>query len=185
MSDWTPYPHHSDPVLFDSRGHRRTGSLFYEASQDKTKGPVFTLKDYDFETPDGTILPSAYSLYMESRDEYDAAMKLVGTMGHWRKLLTCDWFLNGDPDRGIMGLEQWRRDMQARDASEAMRVLRQHVREGDRQAAQYLLNYATKGEQAGVKQSTKKTPKAVRRSDDKSAAPVDLAGTLARLKEGS
>lgn len=167
---WKPYPAHNDPVLFDARGHRRTGSLFIETSQDKNRDPVLSLRDYDVNG-----LPSAYNLYMESADEYDAAIKLVGTMTHWRKLMSCSWFMNGDPDKNFTGLESWRRDMQARDASTAKRVLMEKVADGDRQAAQFLLTYATKGDTAGLKQSTKATPKGTtRRGSQLNGELIDL-----------
>lgn len=175
---WTPYPVHNAPVLFDARGHRRTGSLFSETSQDKNRHPVLTLKDYD-----NNGLLSAYQLYMQSTDEYDAAMKMVGSMTHWRKLMSSSWFMTGDPDKNFTGLESWRRDMAARDASAAKRLLMNKVTEGDRAAAQFLLNYATKGETAGTKQSTKvKTPKDTRRGSQVSGDVVDLDARFALLE---
>jgi len=96
---WHPYPGHSDKVLFDSRGHRRTGSLFAETTQDKNMSPVLSLRDYD------SALPSCYQLFMASADEYDAALRIVGSMAHWRKLMNCSWFMTGDPDKNFQGLE--------------------------------------------------------------------------------
>lgn len=176
---WTPYPGYSAPVLFDVRGVRRTGSLFVETSQDTNRTPIFTLKDHDYKD-----YISAYRIYMESQDEYDAAMHLVGSMSHWRKLLGCKWFLEGDESRGFMGLAQWRKDMMARDASTAKRVLIDKVRDGDRQAAQFLMNYATKGEQAGLAQSTVKKPKAVpaRRGAQLQPETVDFAAVRERIQ---
>ena len=175
---WTPYPDPNDPVLFDARGHRRTGSLFAETTQDNNRHPVFTLKDYEHKG-----LVSAYILYMSCADEYEAAIKMVGTMTHWRKLMSSSWFMTGDPDKNFTGLESWRRDMAARDASKAKRLLMAKVEEGDRQAAQFLLNYATKGETAGTKQSTKAKPlESTRRGSQLSSDVVNLDLAFKRLE---
>lgn len=180
---WNPYPSHSAEVLFDARGHRRTGSLFAEMSQDRNRTPIFTLKDYD-----NNGLVSLYQLYMESADEYDAAMRSVGSMTHWRKLMSSRWFMSGDPDKNFTGLESWRKDMQARDASRAKAVLVQKVSEGDRQAAQFLMTYSTKGEFAGLQQSTKAGPKGVketRRGVQKNGNVIDLDKAFDNLGIGN
>lgn len=172
--EWNPYPAASDPVLFDSRGARRTASLFMETTTDGTKNPIFTLRDYH---RDGK--QSAYLLYMESDTEYDAAMKLVGSMGHWRSLMAKPWFMTGDPDRGFFGLNQWREDMAMRDANFAMRVLRDKVNDGDQRAAQFLVNYATKGDIAG---NNKPGPKAKAKKKPASGSRVtDLNELKTRL----
>jgi len=174
---WKPYPGHSDPVLFDARGHRRTGSLFLETTQDTNREPVLQLKDYDGK------YPSAYILYMESVDEYDAAMKLVGSMSHWRKLLSCSWFMNGDPKVNFPGLNTWREDMKARDANLAKRVLMDKVKnDDDRQAAQYLMNYATKGDTAGLKPKKVKAAPA-RRGAQNSNGVIDLDARFEKLTQ--
>lgn len=176
---WTPYPVHNAPVLFDARGHRRTGSLFSETTQDKNRHPVLTLKDYD-----NNGMLSAYQLYMTSADEYDAAMKMVGSMTHWRKLMSSSWFMTGDPDKNFTGLESWRKDMQARDASTAKKLLLDKVKEGDRQAAQYLMTYATKGDTAGLVQKTKKSPKDSRRGSQNRGDVINLDQAFSKLMEG-
>ncbi len=177
---WTPRPAHNAPVLFDVRGHRRTGSLFAETSQDKNRHPVFTLKDYDH---NGLI--SAYNLYMTAIDEYDAAITMVGCMTHWRKLMASSWFMTGDPDRNFTGLTSWRKDMQARDASQAKALLINKMKEGDRQAAQYLMTYATKGDTAGLVQSTKPKPlKEARRGAQNKGQEFDLDAAFENITQG-
>lgn len=162
MNEWRPYPNPSSEVLFDSRGARRTASLFAETTRDNTKSPVLTLMDYE-----KNGLPSAYLLYMESETEFDAAMKIVGSMPHWRKLCAAPWFMKGDLDRNFTGLEQWRKDMAMRDANAAMKVLRSKVSDGDARASQFLLQYSTKGEIAGGKTTAKRSkPKAVAISEN-------------------
>lgn len=176
---WTPNPAYDADFLFDVRGHRRTGSLFAETTQDKNRHPVFTLRDYDYNG-----LPSMYQLYMRSTDEYEAAMLTVGSMTHWRKLMSSSWFMTGDSNRNFTGLTAWRKDMQARDASMAKSLLMSKVREGDRQAAQFLMTYATKGDTAGLKESTKAKPKAAdRRGVQGNGEIVDLNSRFDNLQD--
>jgi len=85
-------------------------------------------------------LPSAYLIYMNSVDEADAAMKIVGSNRHWRKLEKLKWFLNGDLSISFDGLLNWRRDMALRDATLAKKVLLQSAKEGNISAAKRLLD---------------------------------------------
>lgn len=129
-------------VLRDSRGVIMTRSLFLEA-QDwavKKKGKIKPLYSLTEDEREG--LPSAYQIYMHSVDEYDAAMKLVGSMRHWRKLCKLDWFLEGIPDKMFEGLKQWREDMKYRDASTAKRQLMSAANStrGDTAAARKILD---------------------------------------------
>lgn len=143
--NWTPYPSGSDPILFDVRGHRRTASLFKEKTQDQNCPPIFSLKDYDSD------LPSAYLIYMSAADEYDAAMKMVGSMAHWRKLLNLTWFMEGEAEASFAGLDSWRQDMAARDASLAKQVLMDKLKnDEDVNAAKHVLTNAIKGHTAGL-----------------------------------
>jgi len=179
-TNWGAYPSASDPILFDSRGARRTASLFHETTKDQQKAPLFTLRDYH-----KPGLPSAYLLYMESETEYDAAMKLVGSMGHWRQLMAKPWFMHGDPERGFFGLDQWRKDMAMRDANQAMLVLRGRVTDGDAKAAQFLINYATKGAIAGGKDQPAKKPKLkAATKDNKIADLTELKKKLSAVPSG-
>ena len=155
--DYTLYAGFLDPdadisVLKDSRGVIMTKSLFVEA-QDwavKKKGkikPIYSLTEYEREG-----CPSAYQIYMNSVDEYEAAMKLVGSMRHWRKLCELDWFMNGIHDNAMCeGLLQWREDMRLRDSSRAKRQLVLAASEGDTASARKLLDTSTpKAEKASV-----------------------------------
>lgn len=137
--DWLPYPHSSSPLLFDARGARRTASLFVEVSADTNRDPIFTMKDHRTK---GMI--SAYEVFMDCVDEGDAAMKLVGCMGHWRKLCRCDWFMNGDVERGFEGLNQWRVDMLTRDMTRAKGIYYDRMRDGDLQAARAMITLVEK-----------------------------------------
>ncbi len=175
---WNPYPAVDAPVLFDSRQRRRLGSLFVETSQDQNRTPIFTLKDYEYRD-----LPSAYIMYMDSIDEADAAMKLVGSMAHWRKLINLDWFLNGSEKHSFAGLKQWRQDMAMRDASVGKAALLAAARGGNLTAASKLLDYATKGDIAGVEKPSKKKKPATRRGTQAEGTVVDLSSSFAHIAE--
>ena len=67
-------------VLIDQRGLMRTETLFYEMSDNARREkypPIYTMRE---DHNHGCI--SAYEVYMSSVDEYDAAMRLVGSMRH-------------------------------------------------------------------------------------------------------
>jgi hypothetical protein len=85
-------------------------------------------------------LPSAYQIYMNSIDEHDAALKLVGSHRHWRKLCSLKWFMEGAPDWGYDGLVRWRIDMVNRDRSLAKGILLANTKKGDTPSAKRLLD---------------------------------------------
>ncbi len=141
----------SNVELLDVRGAKRTSSLFVDTivkSSAKTMIPVYTMSD----VAKGNY-PSAYQIYMNSNDEYDAAMKMVGSMRHWRKLCLLDWFLKGT-DR-FDGLESWRLDMLARDASAAKKTLLSEV--GEISAARKLFDVSTPKKVKDVAKKDKRT----------------------------
>lgn len=129
-----------------------TKALFYE--HEPSSAP-YTMCTRDKER-DGRKVISAYQVYMQSVDEYDAAMRLVGSMEHWRKLCSLKWFMDGIPGRAD-GLKQWRKDMKDRDASNAKKLLMEKASEGNVQAARYLHEVSTKGVQR--KESSKTSSK--------------------------
>jgi hypothetical protein len=141
--DYTLYTGFLDPdadrsILKDKRGAAKTQSLFLESQPYRLKKkypPVYSLTEEEREG-----LPSAYQIYMHSTDEYEAAMKLVGSMRHWRKLCALKWFMEGIKDKMFEGLEQWREDMRMRDASEAKAHLRMAAKKGDTSSARKLLD---------------------------------------------
>jgi hypothetical protein len=156
--------------LKDKRGVQRTESLFHETIQPpirKKYDPVYSLRDYDHKG-----YPSAYQIYMNSIDEHEAALKLVGSLSHWRKLTSLKWFLEGRPECQFEGLIQWREDMKARDASSAKQVLQEQVKEKNITAARALL-------------AESKTKTATAAKAKSSAAPADsnVADFLAKYKE--
>lgn len=137
--------------LLDSLGRYKTKGLFAEGiTRDQIlKGvvPLYTMRDKEkkFYAADGSVhvLPSAYQIYMHSVDETEAALKLVGSLKHWRTLVRqhpdgsylCKWFMHPYDEKGCDGLLQWREDMRARDSMMAKRSLMKLAEEGNVAAA--------------------------------------------------
>ena len=124
--------------LRGSNGVQLTEALFEETClAAKRKDPnyqaLYSLKEYPT-----TDRLSAYQIYMNSVDETEAALKLVGSLPHWRKLCSLKWFLTGREDCGFEGLLQWRQDMWDRDRSKAKKVLMDLASEGNVTAARSL-----------------------------------------------
>lgn len=123
--------------LRSSNGIQYTEALFEETFHgnvaDKTHKPIYSLKEFPLNNT-----PSAYQIYMNSVDETEAAIKLVGSLGHWRKLCSLKWFLYGRKEIGFDGILQWRQDMWERDRSAAKKVLMRLSSEGNVTAARSL-----------------------------------------------
>lgn len=130
-------------VLLDARGARKTETLFVEAISHRSKEagyePLYCLRETE---KDGK--PSAYLIYMHSVDETEAALKLVGSLAHWRRLCGLKWFMDGSEEMGHEGIFQWREDMKARDATMAKEKLIQAAQGGSVPAATLLLKESTK-----------------------------------------
>lgn len=149
-------------VLLDVRGAQRTQSLFWEMSDPASRKkypPLYVLSRHSKHG-----LPSAYEIFMNSVDETEAALRMVGSLTHWRKLTSLKWFREGD---GLMfeGVDQWRLDMQARDNSLAKSVILQQVKEGDLQAAKKLYDETKTPKAKRTKKAS--TPDAVSEEDTK------------------
>tara|TARA_R110002096_G_scaffold163951_1_gene331545 strand:+ start:4610 stop:5107 length:498 start_codon:yes stop_codon:yes gene_type:complete len=137
--------------LYASNGNFLFRAMFYEMSAPAQRikhPPIFTLKPQEYKG-----LPSAYLTYMESIDEYDAAMKICPHMRAWDQLRQADWFLNGGPT--FEGLKDWRTHMKQRDNSLAMAALQDKIAEGDVTAAKAVLANNKTVKKAG--RTTKKT----------------------------
>ncbi len=142
-----------DKNFKDTRGVQKTESLFIETIQPqpaKTYEPLYSLRDYDHKG-----YPSAYQIYMDSIDERDAAIKLVGSMAHWRKLCSLKWFMDGRLEAGFEGIDVWRSDMAARDATEAKRVLLMQCKDDNVPAARALDALSVKAKKAVPKRAKK------------------------------
>lgn len=121
--------------FIDRRGAMKTELLFEETIKPdrlENYSPLYTLKEKD------TELPSAYKVYMGSVDEYEAAMRLLGSTRHWRRLCGLRWFMEGIPEKGFDGLKSWRRDMELRDRSKAKKQLMEAAEAGVVSAQQTL-----------------------------------------------
>lgn len=111
--------------------------MFFETSTPATRDrlpPIFTLKPRPHKG-----LPSAYEIYMDSIDEYDAATKLAPSLRVWEQLVNANWFREGDPTHAHDGLVAWRGHMRARDASLAKKVLLDQTIDGNTTAARAVL----------------------------------------------
>ena len=129
-------------VGYDNR--MLTAALFVDVDKNHESRyePVWCMSDTEVNG-----LPSAYHVYMNSADEYEAAMKLVGSLRHWRRLLEAPWFMNGGT--GYEGLHQWREDMMLRDFSVAKGVVLSEAKSGDPVSAKKLLDLTLKAGGSG------------------------------------
>jgi hypothetical protein len=169
------YPACDKGILVDDLRRMRTANLFLESSPRSEREPLYSLR-----TMETNGFPSAYQIYMTSIDEYDAALRLVGSLRHWRKLLGCKWFLNGDVARGYEGLIQWREDMRMRDTSLGKGVLIKRAIDGDTSAARKILDSSTTGAAVGrpATKAAQKDQEALKAQERKSAKITALRSNL-------
>jgi len=123
--------------LYSSNGSFAIRKMFYELSTPAVRKkfpPIFTLRPRPH-----AGLPSAYQTYMDSIDEFDAALKIVPNMRVWDQLKQANWFKNGDPSHCFEGLKIWQEHMKMRDASLAKRILIEKTEKGEVGAAKALL----------------------------------------------
>lgn len=112
-----------------------TFGLFIENALQKQRTPEnvkFTLKDRDAHG-----YPSLYRLYMEASDitEWDFANAHFDSYDHWLKLCDCDWFKPY--------LTKWRRDLEVKLKSQALKGVIDKAASNDKdklQALKYLLD---------------------------------------------
>lgn len=152
-------------------GHMRTSSLFLETIQPHVKQePVYTLKHYDHNG-----LPSAYRIYMEANTEYDAAMKLVGDMRHWRKLCDTEWFMNGWPEKMFEGLAQWRKDKEEQEMDYVIKLLKEQAEDGNVTAQRTLIDHYKPNKASKVRAKVQKQQEEFEEAvKDKDAKILDL-----------
>lgn len=157
--------------MYSNEGRFLVRAIFWELSDSERRlqyPPLYTLK-----VEDAHGLPSAYRIYMNSIDEYDAAIKLVGNMKNWRQLENASWFMNGIPEMGHEGLKQWRKDMEARDKSIAKAQLQDKALEGNVAAMTKLYNISPKKADGRLKKDNKKG-----KTTDSLTKVVDIAKNL-------
>lgn len=177
--NYSKYKGFQDPsadrsVLRDGRSVQKTEILFVEfitpAARKSGYEPMYSLRDYE-----NKGYPSVYQIYMNSIDERDAAMKIVGSMMHWRKLCSLQWFMNGRPNTGFEGIAQWRKDMEERDNTEAKRVLLEQCSENNVTAAKALNDIS--------KQSKKKSVHVQSKTKESENTNDDFTSIVANFKK--
>lgn len=131
-------PYYTKEALLSKYNKPLTAALFVErqevwkeSQEERGIEPLYSLGELE---RDGK--PSAYQIYMNSVDEFEAAMKLVGSLYHWQALCSKDWFMQE--------LRQWREHMALRDYSFAKRAILKDVKGGDGPAARKLLEMSNK-----------------------------------------
>jgi hypothetical protein len=116
------------------QGVMKTEGLFWEkcckldalANRNPTD-PVYTLKDYDHNG-----YPSMYIIYMDSATEYEAALRLLGSWRHWKKLCKSLFFKTL--------VDEWREERQLREEALAKTALLESIVEGNVSAAKTILD---------------------------------------------
>jgi len=162
-------------MYLEDNNQFRIDSLFVEriAKRHKDKGiaPVYCLS----ERPSSDKYKSLYSVFIESADEYDFAMKAFGSKAHLDKLKTIKWFMHGWPGcKTFRGYAAWLEDMSERDASIGKMVLLEKAREGDVNAAKKLLDM---NKQSGTRGRPKKEDiirEAAKQADERQDIEEDL-----------
>lgn len=133
-------------------GRRLTQGLFYEFNNPDAP---YTLRTNDYTSKAGKTYKSVYKMYMESVDEYDAAMKILGDWGHWELLCENKWFMEGHQYGSLKlpGVKDWREHMRMRDESIAKGQLLKEAQNGSVQA-QKIIYEASKGKGSSKKKNS-------------------------------
>ncbi len=155
-------------MIYDDNNRFLVRAIFWELSTPERREvipPLYTLK---VESAHG--LPSAYQIYMDSVDEYEAGMKIAGNMKNWRALCKSTWFMIGYSEHGHEGLRQWRKDMEARDKSLAKIQLKEKAEGGNVAAMTKLYNM-----------SPNKTDNRLKKKEEK-VAPSKVTDIMDRMK---
>jgi hypothetical protein len=132
-------------------GIQLTQGLFYEFN--KPDAP-YTLRSEDYVSKKGMEYKSVSALYRGCDSEYEAAILIVESWEHWKKLCSLDWFVNGhETSAGLkyQGLNDWKEEQELRKKAESETKLMGMVKEGNVTAAKFMF------EQHG-KQATKGRP---------------------------
>lgn len=138
-----------------------TQALFVEFGNEDAP---YTLK-LDDQRKNGRTYISLCKVFLSAVDEYDAAMRLVGSYKHWQRLCENKWFVDGWDQFNFEGLISLRETMRARDRSLAKAKLIQAAEQGNVTAAKILLD--------GGEPSTKKRQARKPRADSDSSV-IDL-----------
>jgi len=144
----------------DSMGRFRTKSLFKELSETPAIPTVYTIEE-------------AYQLYMSHQTEYDAAMALVGSWQHWKKLIACKEFFEY--------LELWREEKEEKLMSEGIKSMVIAASTPDRQGRTNVVAARWLAEK-GFKPKDKKKKDKDRDSSAQDRILSNLTNDLIRVK---
>lgn len=104
--------------------------------KEEHKDPVYTILEVDDD------LPSAHKIYMESLNEYDAAIKLVPTWSYWTQMIKHSIKIK-------RLLEAWREEKMLMDQAKAKALLWEQAAKGNISAQKIL--YESKKEEAEIR----------------------------------
>lgn len=128
-----------------ANGQLLSEGLFAETLQFKAETPpVYTLKEHEI-VYKNKQLPSAYQVILWSNSEYDAAIRLLGSIRHWERLKKSKriWE-NGVTSTAAIPLSIALEDMNQRIQALAKNVLIQEAQEGNVNAAKSILPPSTR-----------------------------------------
>lgn len=169
---------YADPRQFRSENTRvfSPGGIFLEAqSPNSTVTPLYTLKEFDDEERN---LPSAYRIYMDCVDEYEAAMRIVGSTRFWDRLCRNAWFIEPtrtNPIPGFDGLISWRQDKLAQQQSRVRRLLLDAAEEGDMASAKKIFDECKPANSKGASfRNNEVVRRAAKKKDPASAKIIEM-----------
>lgn len=125
-----------------------TQALFYEWNNPDAP---YSLRDTGQEeyyvARNGNKYKSLPYIFRNSIDEYDCAIKTLGSWEHWQKLKnSTEWFNNGVINGSrFSGLNDWLAEKELADEAAAKKVLMEAVKAGDVSAAKFVYDKKTKG----------------------------------------
>ncbi len=157
----------------NANNQRYTNGLFYEAPGLDKSACIFTLKDHDYQTPDGRPLKSLYLLYMAARDvtEYNFAMSNLDGWEHWEMLCSATFFKPF--------VARWRQELELLIKAECLNHIEAISKDPDHKSQFAALNFlVTSGWREKAKSGKGRPTKA-----QVQQAARDLAETNKRLEE--
>jgi hypothetical protein len=140
-----------------ANGIQLTQGLFYEFN--KPDAP-YTLRSEDYVSKKGIEYKSVSALYRDCSSEYEAAILIVESWEHWKKLCSLDWFVTGHiTSSGLkyQGLNDWKEEQELRKKAVSEKALMGMVEEGNVTAAKFI--YEQQGKQATKGRPETKKPK--------------------------
>lgn len=118
--------------LTSKMNHLLTQGLFIEYKhQTGNINSPYTLKEFEVHS-----CTSMYREFMKFNTEYEAAIHILGSWTHWKRLCDCEWF------QGYIGY--WREEMSIRNEAMSKAVLLKNAEEGNTVAAKAVIEQETK-----------------------------------------